>query len=101
MDSIHADDFCIRHHRQLTRRGSAEASQTWHHSRVVRRQHDEHTLATLHSIHGRSGCSLVAGHDEIDAGALHRVSQKLNRSHFCRGLFHDTDRETQMIERSG
>jgi hypothetical protein len=67
MDSVHADDFCVRHHRQLILRGSAQASQAWHCSRTGRTQHNEHTLAAPQSINGRSdGGALVAGRNEID-----------------------------------
>jgi hypothetical protein len=66
-DSVRADDLSVRHHRQLTFCGSAEASQARHHSRTTRTQDDEHTLAAPHSINGRSdGGILVAGHNEID-----------------------------------
>jgi hypothetical protein len=67
IDSVHADDFGIRHHRHLTMRGSAEASNAWHDSRVARTQHDEHMLAAPHSVPRRSECGfLVTGYDEID-----------------------------------
>jgi hypothetical protein len=67
IDSVHADDFCVRHHPELTLGGSAEAPQACRHSRVPRTQHNERTLAAPHRIHGRRDCDcLVAGHNEID-----------------------------------
>jgi hypothetical protein len=79
MDSVHADDFCVRHHRQLILRGSAQASQAWHSSRTGRTQDNEHTLAAPHSINGRTDCCcLAAGHNEIDGP--HRITpEKFNR----------------------
>jgi hypothetical protein len=95
IDTVDADDFCVGHHRHLTIRGSAEASQAGHRSRIVGTQHDEHALATPHGIHGRGhGGSRVAGHDEVDGRALHRGGS-------CHRPFHDTDPEPWTIERSG
>ena len=78
IDSVHADDLGVRHHRKLavvSVRGSAEASaKALHHSRVARTQHDEHAQAAPHSVDSRSECgSVVTGDDEID-GSGHRVA---------------------------
>jgi hypothetical protein len=77
VDSVHADDFCVRHHRQLIPRGSAQASQAWHYS-AARMQDNEHTLAAPQSINGRSdGGSLVAIDNEIDGCVLHHIAPEV------------------------
>jgi hypothetical protein len=94
MDSVHADDFCVRHHRRLILRGSAQASQAWHYSRTGRTQDNEHTLAAPHSINGRGDrrC-LVAGHNQIDGP--HRIApEKFNRGSRAAVSSHDSDRGT-------
>jgi hypothetical protein len=66
IDSVNADDFCIRHDRQLTSPGPAAAPQARPRSRGVRTQHNEHTLAAPNGSHGRSdGGAFVASHNEI------------------------------------
>jgi hypothetical protein len=73
VDSVHADDFCVRHHGQPSLRGSAQASQAWHCARTGRAQDNEHTLAAPESIHGRSDSgALIADRNEIDG--LHRIA---------------------------
>jgi hypothetical protein len=96
VDSVHADDFCVRHHRQLIPGGSAQASQASHHSRTDRTQDNEHTLAAPQSINGCSdGGSLVASDNEIDGCVLHHIAPEVqSQSRLFRGPFHDSDRET-------
>lgn len=78
IDSVHADDFGSRHHRDQTgfrARGLTQASpQASPDSRVARPQDDEHVPAALQS--GGSGSERAAtatGNDEI-AGSDHRVA---------------------------
>jgi hypothetical protein len=79
MNSVHAEDFGVRHRRKLTdvsvHRSPEAAAKPSQRSCVARAQHEEHPLATSDSIDNRSGCgAAVAGYDEIDRSlrALHR-----------------------------
>ncbi|HKS63338.1 MAG TPA: hypothetical protein VJT13_16670 [Xanthobacteraceae bacterium] len=70
IDSVHADDFGIRHHRHAAAacvRCRAEAStKTSPHSRIASTQHDEDALAALQSIGRRSECgAAAASNDEV------------------------------------
>lgn len=94
-DSVHADDFCVRHHRKLSAaqvRGSAEApAKALHASHIAGTQHDQHATLPLHSVHSRGESGpVVAGHDEID-GSGHRVApEEFIRGGRRRDLFEDS-----------
>jgi hypothetical protein len=71
IDSVNADDFGVRHHRQPTVvriRGSVEASaKALRRSRAARTQHNQHAPAALHRVGGGGERGpVVAGQDEID-----------------------------------
>ena len=75
IDSVHADDVGVRHHRKLTTvcvRGPAETSaNALHRSRIAGTQHDEHTAAAPHGVDSRGDRgSAATGHDEVD-GSRH------------------------------
>jgi len=71
VDSVHADDVGVCHHRKPTPvcvRGSAEASpRALRRSRVAGTQHDEHAPAVPHGVDSRGERgSAATGHDEVD-----------------------------------
>jgi hypothetical protein len=84
-DSVHADDFCVRHHRQLTLRGLAEASQARHHSRTARTQDRpcRTTAGDCHRPDDLQFCSLltVSGPQPVDRDGCDRgVRRPASRS---------------------
>ncbi len=77
IDSVHADDFGTRHHRELTKsrvRGLAQACpESLRLSRIARTQDDEHPSAAPEGIDSRGARGpATAADDEID-GSGHCV----------------------------
>lgn len=99
MDSVHADDFGVRHHCKLTVRclgpSPQVASKPSCCSRVGCAQHEEHPLAAADSVDDRSECvAAVAGYDEINRPlrTLHRfILESWARGGERRDVFDDSD----------
>ena len=77
IDSVHADDFGIRHHPELTgvrsRRLAQPSPKSLRLSRIARTQDDEHSSAVTEGIDSRRARGgAIAADDEVD-GSIHCV----------------------------